>query len=167
MSRRILNSVTLSLRHYEAATLTGIAGHTWIANVAAPGLCGKCRTSLDSATARPQQRTRFPPQPTQKEAPHPSPGEILRSLPAHCDLVLDQPPPRRDRQGWLHRERRASPEPIGAPTFLNFEVNFWCLHSFLFLGSEIFINVYRVGTLKNRPLDEAPRPKVNKLESEI
>jgi len=29
------------------------------------------------------------------------------------------------------------------------------------------INIYRVGTLKNRPLDEAPRPKVNKLESEI
>ena len=29
------------------------------------------------------------------------------------------------------------------------------------------INVYRVGTLKNRPLDEAPRPKVNKLESEM
>jgi hypothetical protein len=29
------------------------------------------------------------------------------------------------------------------------------------------INVYRVGTLKNRPLDEASRPKVNKLESEI
>ena len=31
----------------------------------------------------------------------------------------------------------------------------------------ICINVYRVGTLKNRPLDEAPRPKVNKLESEM
>jgi len=29
------------------------------------------------------------------------------------------------------------------------------------------INIYRVGTLKNRPLDEAPRSKVNKLESEI
>ena len=29
------------------------------------------------------------------------------------------------------------------------------------------INVYRVGTLKNRPLDEAPRPKVNNLESNI
>jgi hypothetical protein len=27
------------------------------------------------------------------------------------------------------------------------------------------INAYRIGTLKNTPLDEAPRRKVNKLES--
>jgi hypothetical protein len=35
------------------------------------------------------------------------------------------------------------------------------------MGVKRPVNVYRVGTLKNRPLDEAPRPKVNNLESEI
>jgi hypothetical protein len=39
--------------------------------------------------------------------------------------------------------------------------------SALCFRASIYINVYRVGTLKNRPLDGAPRPKVNKLESEI
>jgi hypothetical protein len=29
----------------------------------------------------------------------------------------------------------------------------------------LVINAYRIGTLKNTPLDEAPRRKVNKLES--
>jgi eukaryotic-like serine/threonine-protein kinase len=38
---------------------------------------------------------------------------------------------------------------------------------YVLLAGGLPIIVYRVGTLKNRPLDEAPRPKVNNLESEI
>ena len=102
-------------------SLIGTVGHKWIANDATQGFAasvGRCAgiSSSEATTTHPI------PQPTEK----PLPGQILRSPPAHADLVLGQPhapPPHRERQGWLRRRRRASPDPIGALTL------------FLFLGS--------------------------------
>jgi hypothetical protein len=92
-------------------TSIGTVGHKWIANVAAPGLCGKCRTMRWNQQQRGHHSAAEPAAAHTEGAPQP-PGEILRSPPAHADLVLGQPAaPRasaRSAGGWLTTCGRAS-----------------------------------------------------------
>jgi hypothetical protein len=72
--------------------------------------------ALESAAARPPQRSlSIPPLTAQMEAPQP-PREILRSPPAHADLVLGSLTRRRlaaSGKGTLPRKRRGSARPVG------------------------------------------------------
>jgi len=108
-----LKSVVASFT--RPTTLIGTVGHKWIANEATQGFAASVGRCAGISSSEPTTADRFPPQPTQKEAPQPLPGEIVHSPPAHADPALTPLAPARPTaklRGWIALGAVGSARPV-------------------------------------------------------